>query len=308
MKTLSERALLSLSLTVGFLALPQVARAQQQAITCNSGGPCFGVTHTANNDSAWGIRVTSFNSVGLIASSSGTDAIDNGLVGEAIRGNGVQGKSENINASGVYGFNTGNGYGVAGRSGAGTGVLGEATAGGWGGIFIGKFAVQGLSTFTGNVHVNGNITASGTITPNNPSDRSLKKNIRPLPGALDKLLSLKGASFQWKDPAKHANQTGEQIGFIAQEVEQVFPEWVASNADGVKNLLHLRSVDALMVESIRTLKTENDRLRARIEALESRSGIARASVVDGPLGLAALLGLATLALLAHALRARRARV
>jgi hypothetical protein len=299
--------ILFLSLTAGLLALPKVAQAQQQSITCTSGGPCFGVTHTFNDPAAWGIRVTSFHSVGLIASSSGTDAIDNGLMGEAIRGNGVQGKSESQFASGVYGFNTGNGYGVAARSGGGTAIYGEATSGGWGGMFFGKFAVTGASNFAGNVHVNGNITASGSITPNNPSDRRLKKNVQPLQGSLDKILALKGATFEWKDPAKHANQTGRQVGFIAQEVEKVLPELVGSSADGYKNLLQLRGVDAMFVESIRTLKTENDELRGRLETLEKqRGGIARAGLVDGPLGMA-LLGLVAVALLAQALRARRAR-
>lgn len=56
-------------------------------------------------------------------------------------GNGVQGLSANVNASGVYGQNTSFGYGIAGRS-PWIAVYGEsATSTGYGGYFVGKLVV-----------------------------------------------------------------------------------------------------------------------------------------------------------------------
>ena len=35
-------------------------------------------------------------------------------------------------------------------------------------------------------------------------------------------------------PEKQGGLTGTQIGLVAQEVEEVFPEWVGTDADGMK--------------------------------------------------------------------------
>jgi hypothetical protein len=104
----------------------------------------------------------------------------------------------------------------------------------------------------------------------NPSDLRLKHNVQPLHGALDQLLRLRGVTFDWKEPAKHHGQTETQIGMIAQEVEAVFPQWVTQSDEGFKHLA-IRGFEALAVEAIRTLKTENEQLRLRIQALEVRT-------------------------------------
>ena len=63
--------------------------------------------------------------------------------------------------------------------------------------------------------------------------------------------------------------TGKQIGFIAQDVEKVFPQWVEKDGEGYKTLT-LRGFEALAVESIRELKKENDSLKEANKQLESR--------------------------------------
>jgi Chaperone of endosialidase len=101
------------------------------------------------------------------------------------------------------------------------------------------------------------------------SDRRLKQNIQPLQSVLAKLLNLQGVSFEWKDPARQGNLTGTQIGMIAQDVEQVFPEWVDTSSDGYK-ILTFRGFEALTVEALRELKAENDQLKATCRSLEAR--------------------------------------
>jgi hypothetical protein len=54
------------------------------------------------------------------------------------------------------------------------------------------------------------------------SDRSLKENIVPLHDILDKVMRLTPVSFQWR------SSKSESLGFVAQEVEQIFPELVNS--------------------------------------------------------------------------------
>lgn len=111
------------------------------------------------------------------------------------------------------------------------------------------------------------------------SDARLKKNIQPMTGALDKLTKLRGVTFEWINPADHGDLTNVQSGFIAQEVERVFPEWVtkmgasehdkALTEDGKVRTLSLPlGYDALVVESIKELRAENLELKTRIEKLE----------------------------------------
>jgi len=77
--------------------------------------------------------------------------------------------------------------------------------------------------------------------------------VEPLPaGSLEKLLSLRGVTFEWKNPKEYNKKTGEQIGLIAQEVEQIFPEWVQDNHQGFK-AINYRGFEAIVVEAIKEL-------------------------------------------------------
>ncbi|HVE14775.1 MAG TPA: tail fiber domain-containing protein [Elusimicrobiota bacterium] len=99
------------------------------------------------------------------------------------------------------------------------------------------------------------------------SDARLKKNIQPLSGALERLLRLRGVTYEWKEPAQHGGAVGPQVGVIAQEVEKVFPDWVTTNADGYKDV-GFKGFEGVAVESFRELKAENEALKRRLDALE----------------------------------------
>ena len=98
------------------------------------------------------------------------------------------------------------------------------------------------------------------------SDERQKENVSTLTGALDKVKQLRGVSFTWKDSTDRGTDT--QIGLIAQEVEQVYPELVGdgdlpNDEDGNApmksvNYPHLTSV---LVEAIKELE-------ARVKELE----------------------------------------
>jgi hypothetical protein len=76
-----------------------------------------------------------------------------------------------------------------------------------------------LGTWT----VTGDVVAYGS-----PSDITLKTNIKPLEGALEKVMRLQGVSFTWKEDTDTNKMTGikDDIGFIAQEVQKLVPEVV----------------------------------------------------------------------------------
>jgi len=103
------------------------------------------------------------------------------------------------------------------------------------------------------------------------SDKKLKKNISSLQGVLDKLLSLRGVSFEWKDPKQQGNLTGPQMGLVAQEVEKVFPEWVGHDLEGTKTL-SIRGFEALVIEAFREIKQELDALNSAVMEIQAKLG------------------------------------
>lgn len=124
----------------------------------------------------------------------------------------------------------------------------------------------------GEYYVNGEPLCTYCMT----SDARLKKNITPLPDALARLLRLRGVTYEWVDPRKHGNEVGPRIGMIAQEVEQVFPEWVGTGKDGTKRL-QIRGFEALAVESLREIVSRNDRLEKQVADLAGKLDAERAA-------------------------------
>ncbi len=108
--------------------------------------------------------------------------------------------------------------------------------------------------------------ASWTVS----SDARLKTDIKSISGALNRLLALRGVTYRWREPLKHGNLSGTQLGMIAQEVEKVFPDWIGTDREGFKTLT-IRGFEALAIESFRELKTENDTLRREVAALTDKA-------------------------------------
>ena len=106
------------------------------------------------------------------------------------------------------------------------------------------------------------------------SDARLKKNIVPIENALGKLLQLQGINYEWNDTETgYPRPVGIQAGFTAQNVQQVFPAMVSTDAQGYLQTAY-GTYDPLIVEAIRELKAENDLLKKELagikELLQSR--------------------------------------
>jgi len=71
-----------------------------------------------------------------------------------------------------------------------------------------------------------NANASTSVTYNTSSDYRMKENIKPLENGLDRLKQLKPVKFDWKTN----DETSE--GFIAHEVQEIFPDAIAGEKDG----------------------------------------------------------------------------
>lgn len=88
------------------------------------------------------------------------------------------------------------------------------------------------------------------------SDERLKENINTIESALDKVLNLRGVTYNWKD--RESGEDKLRIGFIAQEVNEVVSELVFTNKDGQYLGVHYDNITALLVEAIKELVSNGE--------------------------------------------------
>jgi len=117
------------------------------------------------------------------------------------------------------------------------------------------------------LHVAGAVRATGF---QRSSDARLKTNATPLTDVLEKLEQIRGVAFEWNELSVPLGHTPGQrdIGVIAQEVEAVFPELVASSGDDGYKTVDYGRLAAVLIEAIKELKAEVEQLRAESETLK----------------------------------------
>ena len=127
---------------------------------------------------------------------------------------------------------------------------------------VGATGITGTLNTTGNATVQGTLYCYGDVIAFSTSDLSLKENISQIRNPLNKISSIKGYNFNWKDN-NSSHLAGSDTGLIAQEIEQIIPEAVMTRSNGVK-AVNYNKVIPLLVECINTLKQEIDTLRNEI--------------------------------------------
>jgi hypothetical protein len=98
------------------------------------------------------------------------------------------------------------------------------------------------------------------------SDKRLKKDIKKIENALEKLLTLNGITYLNDNDNGNDNENDNNkrnTGLIAQEVNKVLPEAVSTDSNGYYNLAY-GNMAGLIIEAIKELKTEIDEIKRRI--------------------------------------------
>ena len=106
---------------------------------------------------------------------------------------------------------------------------------------------------------NNNMTVGGTVTAS--SDVRFKKNIETIQDALEKVLNMRGVTFE------RLETPGTEIGVIAQEVEEVAPELVTTDGNGFKAVAYA-NITALLIEAIKEQQVQINELRDEIKKLK----------------------------------------
>jgi hypothetical protein len=239
------------------------------------------VSGTASGGVTAGVRGTG-GSYGVFGSGSSTAGVA-GFTGSS--GNGVLGSS-NSSGTGVRGESS-TGIAIKAVSTSGTGVEASGTlafsgsATGTGSAFYGICTSSGNTTSQASICTGGYaLTGTGIISVSGnviggTSDIRLKTNIVPLTGALQKVSSLSGFTYNHNELGGSLGlDTVERfVGLSAQDVEKVVPEAVklaafdTNTADGTSKTgnnyktLQYEKLVPLLIEAIKELKQELDRFK-----------------------------------------------
>jgi hypothetical protein len=109
----------------------------------------------------------------------------------------------------------------------------------------------------------GRIDATNDIVAFSSSDKRFKDNIKPIENALEKIQSVGGYEFDWKEENKiEHGYEGHDIGVIAQEIEAIAPELVQTRENGYKAVKYDKIVP-LLIEAIKELS-------AKVKELENK--------------------------------------
>ncbi len=101
------------------------------------------------------------------------------------------------------------------------------------------------------------------------SDKGLKQDVSGIGSALAGVLALRGVTFRYNTTKypKLGLSDQPQIGFLAQELEQVFPQLVTTGKDGLKAVNYYELVPVL-VEAIKQQQAMIEDLQAQVKDLQ----------------------------------------
>ncbi|MEN0060394.1 MAG: tail fiber domain-containing protein, partial [Bdellovibrio sp.] len=123
--------------------------------------------------------------------------------------------------------------------------------------------------------VNGVVRADSVT---NASDRRLKKDINSLATQemLEKVLALRGVSYHWRSPVREQNL---QVGFIAQEMEQIFPDLVSTDSQGMKSVNYTHLI-APVTSAVQALNAKIEQQESALEYLRKENQLLKAYICE----------------------------
>ena len=116
------------------------------------------------------------------------------------------------------------------------------------------------------ISITGTLTASGDIVAyGSPSDNRLKTIKSKVSNAVEKVGKLNGYYFDWNEVNDLA-KIKEDIGVIAQEVIDVFPELARTNDDGFMSVRY-QGLTAVLIEAIKEQQLQIEELKNKLDGL-----------------------------------------
>jgi len=116
----------------------------------------------------------------------------------------------------------------------------------------------------------GRIDAAGDVVAYSSSDKNFKENITPIENPIEKIRKISGNTYDWKADLKDVHgYEGNDVGVIAQEIEEVLPQIVTTRENGYKAVKYEKLV-ALLIEGIKEQQTQIEKLRMDLDNYECK--------------------------------------
>jgi Chaperone of endosialidase len=230
------------------------------ALNTATGGSALFLNTMGNNNTALGANALSSNTEGDNNTALGRDALrsttgDNNTAVGVAAGVNVTTGSNNIHI-GNQGTDADNAL-----IRIGTGIQ---TATFIAGIFGQSVASDGAQVVVDSTGQLGTVVTPPT--PPTPSSRRVKVGIHEMGDSTTGLLKLRPVSFRYL-PGHGDNGQTLQHGLIAEEVAEIYPELVTTNAQGEPTGVRYQILPAMLLNEIQRQQREIDELRAQVRAL-----------------------------------------
>ena len=133
---------------------------------------------------------------------------------------------------------------------------------------VGTVGINSASNASYSLFVTGDIVATGNVTAQ--SDIRKKDNVVTIDSALDKILNLRGVYYTRNDSENIIRSHTRQVGVIAQEVEEVFPEVVMTDTsdDKIKSVAY-GNIVALLIEGMKSQQLTIQKSMSNERSLQS---------------------------------------
>ncbi|ETV91156.1 hypothetical protein H310_14167 [Aphanomyces invadans] len=133
----------------------------------------------------------------------------------------------------------------------------------------GDMYVESNAYVGGGLVVDGQVMGSGSYVDS--SDARFKTNVTALSAALARVKQLRGVEYNYdRDAFPRKGFSGRrEIGFVAQEVDDVLPEVVTTDSDGFKYVAYSRIVP-VVVEAVKSQASQVDALESQVAALQAQ--------------------------------------
>jgi hypothetical protein len=136
-------------------------------------------------------------------------------------------------------------------------------------LFVSGTTQVSCSLAVGNISTSatiGRIDASNDIVAFSTSDIGLKEHITPILNPLEKVLSLNGVEFLWKNEKKNIHgYEGNDVGIIAQDVLNVIPQAVRKNDSGYYSVRYEKLIP-LLIEAIKEQQKQINEIKQKLNA------------------------------------------
>lgn len=101
------------------------------------------------------------------------------------------------------------------------------------------------------------------------SDITMKEDVKDITNPIELIKQLHGVKYKYKEPEGKAKNNEERIGLIAQEVEKVIPQAVATMDDGTKAISYNDFI-GLLIEAMKEQQAQIESMQQQIDKLTSK--------------------------------------